>query len=190
MTKRRIPILATIIVAAAIATMIGLGVWQLQRLEEKETMIARYSQALAMSSEVRWPVAPENYEQAHYRRTSLVCDSVLSSRTTAGRSEQDVAGFWQVARCTAAGGEVEVALGWSDRPQTVAWSGGTVQGLIVPAGDGLRVIAMPPVAGLAPVQQPDPANLPNNHLAYAGQWFFFAFTALVIYVLALRRRGR
>ena len=27
------------------------------------------------------------------------------------------------------------------------------------------------------------------HLAYAGQWFFFALTALVIYVLALRRKA-
>ncbi len=37
---------------------------------------------------------------------------------------------------------------------------------------------------------PDPNDLPNNHLAYAGQWFFFALTALVIYWLALRRRWR
>ena len=36
---------------------------------------------------------------------------------------------------------------------------------------------------------PDPRDLPNNHLAYAGQWFFFALTALVIYILALRRRS-
>jgi surfeit locus 1 family protein len=32
--------------------------------------------------------------------------------------------------------------------------------------------------------------LPNNHLMYAGQWFFFALTALVIYVLALRKKRR
>ena len=36
--------------------------------------------------------------------------------------------------------------------------------------------------------RPDPSDLPNNHLAYAGQWFFFAITAFIIYVLALRRR--
>jgi surfeit locus 1 family protein len=47
-----------------------------------------------------------------------------------------------------------------------------------------------PVAELAPLAPPDPADIPNNHLAYAGQWFFFALTALVIYVLALRRRWR
>ena len=37
---------------------------------------------------------------------------------------------------------------------------------------------------------PDPGDLPNNHLAYAGQWFLFALAAAVIYVLALRRRRR
>ncbi|HBM05474.1 MAG TPA: threonine synthase, partial [Erythrobacter sp.] len=45
------------------------------------------------------------------------------------------------------------------------------------------------VAGLAPLAPPDPRDLPNNHLAYAGQWFFFALTALIIYILALRRRA-
>jgi surfeit locus 1 family protein len=32
--------------------------------------------------------------------------------------------------------------------------------------------------------------VPNNHLAYAVQWFLFAAVASVIYVLALRWRGR
>ena len=63
-----------------------------------------------------------------------------------------------------------------------------VAGIIAPAGEGIRLIADPPQAGLEPLAMPDPADLPDNHLAYAGQWFFFALTALVIYVLALRRR--
>ena len=54
---------------------------------------------------------------------------------------------------------------------------------------GPRLVASePPVAGLEPLARPDPSGIPNNHLAYAGQWFFFALTALVIYWLALRRR--
>ncbi len=32
--------------------------------------------------------------------------------------------------------------------------------------------------------------MPNNHLAYAVQWFLFAAIAGAIYVLALRRRGQ
>ena len=46
-----------------------------------------------------------------------------------------------------------------------------------------------PVGASSPLAAPDPRDLPNNHLAYAGQWFFFALTALVIYILALRRRS-
>jgi cytochrome oxidase assembly protein ShyY1 len=30
--------------------------------------------------------------------------------------------------------------------------------------------------------------MPNNHLAYAVQWFLFAAIALIIYIIAVRRR--
>jgi len=86
---------------------------------------------------------------------------------------------------------VEVMLGWSRSPDPVSWSGGAVGGTVVPTGElGFRIVANPPLAGLEANARPDPGDLPNNHLAYAVQWFFFAATALVIYVLALRRRGR
>jgi cytochrome oxidase assembly protein ShyY1 len=45
-----------------------------------------------------------------------------------------------------------------------------------------------PVSGLEPSVAPSIAEIPNNHRAYAAQWFLFAATALIIYVLALRRR--
>ena len=51
-------------------------------------------------------------------------------------------------------------------------------------------VAAPPQAGLAQLALPDPRDLPNNHLSYAVQWFLFATTALVIYVLALRKKWR
>jgi surfeit locus 1 family protein len=49
-------------------------------------------------------------------------------------------------------------------------------------------VAAPPLAGLEANAIPDPAEIPNNHFAYAVQWFVFAATALVIYGLALRKR--
>ena len=55
---------------------------------------------------------------------------------------------------------------------------------------GWAVVADTPPAGLAPNGKPDIASVPNNHLAYAGQWFFFAAIAAIIYVLALGRRGK
>jgi surfeit locus 1 family protein len=84
-----------------------------------------------------------------------------------------------------------VQAGWSRDPTPPQWDGGPVSGLIAPNSEGFaRLIVDPPIAGLEASAAPDPADLPNNHLAYAGQWFFFALTALVIYVLAIRRRQR
>ena len=54
----------------------------------------------------------------------------------------------------------------------------------------LLLVADTPAPGLAPSALPSPANIPNNHRAYAVQWFLFAAVALVIYGVALRRRGR
>jgi cytochrome oxidase assembly protein ShyY1 len=60
-----------------------------------------------------------------------------------------------------------------------------VTGTIAP---GPRLVADPPLAGLEANARPDPSDLPNNHLSYAVQWFLFAFVALVIYALAVRKR--
>ena len=37
---------------------------------------------------------------------------------------------------------------------------------------------------------PSIESIPNNHLAYAVQWFLFAAVAAIIYVIALRRRDK
>ncbi|MEY4159931.1 MAG: hypothetical protein RLZZ136_552, partial [Pseudomonadota bacterium] len=83
----------------------------------------------------------------------------------------------------------QVVLGWSAQSAPVAWAGGAVNGTYLAKGAfGGVVVADPPLAGLAANARPDPADLPNNHLAYAVQWFLFAATALIIYGLALRKR--
>jgi surfeit locus 1 family protein len=183
---RRVPILPTIVVAACIATMIALGLWQLGRAEWKADLIARYSQAQAMSSDVPWPRTEEDLERSLFRWSGFTCERVLGMRSGAGTSAQGVKGWQHIARCAIdGGGEAEVALGWSRGPQPPEWQGGEVQGIIAPSG---VLQAAQTAPGLEPLAPPDPNDLPNNHLAYAGQWFFFALTALVIYVLALRRR--
>ena len=178
---RRLPLWPTLLVAAAVATMIALGVWQLRRAEWKEGLIARYSQAQAMSSEVPWPRTEAEMESSLFRWSGFECERVLGIRTTAARSAADESGVAQIAHCVVdSGGEAEVALGWS-RPT----------GTTGPGGDfgGTHYAARNP-GGLQPLAPPDPSDLPQNHLMYAGQWFFFALTALVIYVLALRKRWR
>ena len=46
---RRVPIFATIVVLAAAAVMVALGVWQLKRLEQKEALLARYAAAAGLA---------------------------------------------------------------------------------------------------------------------------------------------
>lgn len=185
---RKVPIVPTIIVLAAVATMIALGFWQLDRKAQKEALLARYEAARTISAAVPWPRDAREAEQNLFRHAQLDCERVLSLSSRAGTSAEGRKGWAHIARCAIGGGEeADIAIGWSERPATPDWQGGTVEGVIA---SGPRLVAGRPVAGLAPLAPPDPANVPNNHLAYAGQWFFFALTALVIYVLALRRRWR
>lgn len=184
----RLPIIPTVVVVAAVLTMIGLGIWQLGRADEKEALLARYATAGDMTDAVDFPLTEEAAEPILYRRSAVDCETVRERRATAGTSAQGAKGWAQISRCAlAGGGETEVAIGWTRAPDGPQWTGGEVSGIIAP---GPRLIADPPRAGLIPLAPPDPADLPNNHLAYAGQWFFFALTALVIYVLAIRRRRR
>lgn len=187
---RRVPIIPTIIVLGAILTMIGLGVWQLHRADWKAGLLARYQAALAMSAEVPFPHGEAEVAQALYRRATIACDKVLERGAIAGRSAKGEQGWAQTVRCATARGPVDVSLGWTNAPGESAWAGGTVHGAIAPAGEDARLIAMPAVAGLGDLAAPDPSELPNNHMAYAWQWFFFAATAAVIYVLALWKRWR
>lgn len=186
MTIGKVPLVPTLVVLVAVAIMVRLGFWQLDRLAEKESLIARYQTAslLAPLSAIPADAAPEDL---HYRRAGFTCSTVSGWRDIAGRSATDQPGYVHIAQCP----EGEVAIGWSEGPEPVEWAGGPVTGVISPGGDaGWRLVADPPQAGLEANALPDPSDLPNNHLAYAVQWFLFALTALVIYALALRKRWR
>ena len=186
--SRRRPILPTLIVALAVAAMIALGVWQLRRAEWKADLLARYERAQTMSSNVPWPRTEEELERSLFRWSQFDCQRVLGMRVTAATSAEGEKGVAQIARCAIdGGGEAEVALGWSRPTEQVRWGGGEVSGIIASGGVLHAAQVLP---GLQPLAPPDPNDVPNNHLMYAGQWFFFALTALVIYVLALRKKWR
>jgi surfeit locus 1 family protein len=179
------------IVGVSVVVMLALGLWQLDRRAEKEALLATYAAADRTGDEVAWPRGPLDYEAALYRRSRVRCVEVTDLRAVAGRSASNEPGWAHVATCVAAvGGVANIALGWSPTPQSPVWRGGEVAGIVASAGRGIRLIASPPQAGLAPLAAPDPATIPNNHLSYAVQWFGFAATALVIYVLAVRRRWK
>ena len=183
---RRVPIVPTIIVVAAAAVMIALGIWQLGRATEKEALIAQAERVARLSSEVSYPEQGEPLEPVLYRRTTVTCASDAEWNPVAGTSLRGKKGWAHRFNCLSGKQQpLTVDIGFSIKPDRPSWDGGEVRGWIAPGG---RVISAAGLAGLEPLSPPDPADLPNNHLAYAGQWFFFAFTALLIYALALRRR--
>jgi len=181
---KHLPIIPTILVAAAAAVMVWLGFWQLGRADEKAELIARYSDATTASDIAPFPAG--NAEAVWFRQSSVTCLEVQKIQAVAGTGANGQKGWAQRASCSISEDQVAlIDLGFSRNLTEVDWVGGRVTGVIAP---GPRLVADPPLAGLQPLAKPDPNDLPNNHLAYAGQWFLFALTALVIYWLAVRSR--
>jgi surfeit locus 1 family protein len=183
---RRLPVVSTIIVLLAVAIMIALGFWQIERGREKQALIGRAQTAVTMNSDAPWPATEAETERVLYRHTRVNCARVLELGAQAGQNLRGESGWAHVARCALGDGvEGRIVLGWSRNPAKVAWQGGEIGGVIAP---GPRLVAGPAIAGLEDNAQPNPADLPNNHLSYAVQWFLFAAVALVIYGLAVRKR--
>lgn len=200
---RRVPIVATLLVALAVAAMISLGVWQLQRKAQKESLLALYT-----TNETLPPTAfPRSGfgDGLIFRRASVVCAQVVGWSREGGRDAKGSSGWRQIAQCRGAQGEppFAVQLGLTNDPMAQpSWKGGSVRGYITHAPDhrplvaglfgkvpkALMLVADPPAPGLVANAGPDLSSVPNNHLAYAVQWFVFAGVAAVIYGIALRRR--
>lgn len=188
---RRLPVIPTIIVFLAISVMIALGIWQLQRMSWKNGLLKSYAAAQGQPPIV-FPEQPDPQHPPLFRRTTAMCSVVLDWRSASGRNQKGVPGWVHIARCqNPAGGEMQVVMGWSERPDDPVWEGGRLSGIIAPDSQhGIRLIADRPAPGLLSAQAPSVADIPNNHFAYAVQWFLFAAIAGVIYTLAALRRQR
>ena len=188
---RRWPLIPTILVAAAVATMIALGIWQLQRMRHKEVLLATYA-AAQNKPPIGWPTAPVGEPLPLFRSATGNCLQVTGFRTSAGQNRSGEPGFLVIADCRvgAEGPGMAVELGWSKDPNAGhTYTGGLVSGVIAPDRIArMRLVAAEPGPGLVASAPPSTDTIPNNHLSYAIQWFLFAAIALVIYVLALRRR--
>lgn len=190
---RRWPLVPTLVVAIAVLTMIGLGIWQLRRAEEKQALLARYEAARGLPP-IAFPTIPMGEELPLFRQASGHCIRVISRRTGAGENHRGETGFLHIAECGsgAEGPGMAVEIGWSKDPNAGAgWNGGEVEGIIAPDSKSrMRLVSAKGLAGLEASKPPSTASIPNNHLFYAFQWFFFAGIAALIYVLALRKRWR
>lgn len=192
---RRWPVVPTVVVGLAVATMIALGLWQLLiRLPEKEAYLARLA-ANPTRPAIAFPATPD--DTLLFRRVLGQCRPPVSIRLAGAGA----AGYRAIADCA---GGMTVQLGTTRDPKAmIAWPGGAVSGYLSHAPDSrpllaslwddtpkaMLLVADRPPPGLGANKPPDLSAVPNSHLAYAGQWLFFALIASVIYVLALRRRS-
>lgn len=186
---RNLPIIPTIIVVAAAAIMVWLGFWQFGKIETQQARLDQYALAEANPVPVAFPNTPAEVDAAAYRRSSVNCTQIVGEpRIVAGRNANDVTGYVFVVSCRSPNNRiVDVQLGWMRGIQPVDWDAGVVTGIIEPLRTGgAKLVADPPVAGLNASAPPKKKVI--DHLAYAGQWFFFALIALVIYWIAVRAR--
>lgn len=202
---KRLPIIATFLVLAAVAAMIALGIWQLQRATWKEALIGRYAANRSLPP-MAYPETGPVADEAMFRKSRLMCVRVAGWRVIGGSMQGGRPGYRHIAECVtgAEGPGALIDLGVSPDPQFRSkWSGGIVDGMITtePSQTSLignllgrsaparpMLIADLPAPGLTASARPSVEGISNNHLAYAIQWFLFAGVALIIYIIALRRR--
>lgn len=193
---RNIPIIATIVALLAIGTMIRLGFWQLDRLEEKEVILAKYGNASSLE-EITYPTRYDSDDFPLYRRSSVNCFEVVSWSSESGKNIRDESGIAHIAQCKTTGtegfkekyGRAEIAVGWSKSPDSPEWNSGIVYGIIAQGRvQPIKLVMQQSIEGLEILKAPDPANIPNNHFLYAIQWFLFAFFAAIIYIFAARKK--
>lgn len=197
---RPLPVLPTVVVAAAVATMIGLGIWQIQRAAWKERLLAQYAAAASMPALDLDPLldAERPLPPLAFRRALVTCRARdIAPEVRTGRSAADAVGQVYLIPCRPGAarlaGRLRVNVGWApsfDAARRLSLDGIVAGHLGTFEGDGpITLTAATPVPPLAPSAPTRIENIPNNHRLYALQWFFFAAAAALIYGLALRRRN-
>ena len=204
---KRLPVIPTLMTIVMVLTMIGLGVWQLQRREWKHALIARLEAAPALP-----PVSPGEFFRAmvgegsvQYRRAVVACrpGRVVPYDIRGGASADERSGFLVLVACKdpplthGKGPDLVVVAGWTERPEAPSplIVDAEFDGTIVEHPYGTQpnrpmfmLIPRTAVAPLRPSRIPVPDDLPDPHLSYAVQWFGFAATLSVIYAIFILRR--
>lgn len=199
-------LLPTLIVAAMLATLVKLGLWQLDRRVWKHDLIAQLQAAPSQPL-----LGPNDYylamigkKSVQYRRAELPCTpgEVLPYDLRGGSSSTGDSGYLVLVSCRPNHKipDIVAVAGWTQRPNAAAVKVNvdtTFRGLIIEnpygtAPDRPKFMLIPDTAvpPLRVSQMPSPDDLPDNHLSYAGQWFGLAAALLAIYAIWLRRRLR
>lgn len=204
---KRFPMISTLVVLIAVAIMVFLGFWQIDRLDQKNALLETYAANLDRPA-ITYPELGPVANESMFRRSAVNCLRVTDWRGGSGTAADGAKGFRYMARCVtgAEGPGVLINFGVGNRPNMeIDWQGGEVTGWITHApsgsalqnslngeesGPGPMLVSDKSMAGLKAPSRPSLDDIPNNHFAYAVQWFLFAVIALVIYGFALRGRSR
>ena len=200
----RIPIIPTIITAAGILILCGLGKWQLDRRAWKHDLIERLAAAPNLPE-----VTPDEFRAAmmgdvsiQYRRARIDCRAGPKKPydLRPGSSASGDSGYYVVVSCRPNNRppDIVAVAGWTrrvDAKDQIITLDHSLTGVIIenpygtaPGRPRFMLIPDAAIPPLARPQQPSAADLPDNHLAYAGQWFGLAVALAAIYGLWLRRR--
>ncbi len=205
---KRLPVIPTIIVALAVAMMIGFGLWQLQRKKLNQRLLNVVTQNIDKPAIAYPKLGPVSMASLH-RKSAVTCLRVSHWREDSGSDNSGKAGTRYLADCItgADGPGALISAGVAGRPNVkVNWNGGYVEGIITEEPDrqsmfaklfGSKIVLRPMLVsakGLGGLRTPEPPSLEKlrgkvqNNASYAVQWFLFAAAAALIYVLAMRKK--
>ena len=191
--RRGLLLLPTLMVLVAVPILFGFGVWQLQRMQWKEALLAELARNADMP-----PVTlgtgqiPADYQ---FRTVRIQLDCPAQTPVgKAGRSLSGATGYSQILTCEASGEAIHLNAGWG--PRGDSWAGmqlpqtGEVEGVLVESKESpVRwvLVARKAFAPLEPSAPPSTDTISNSHFSYAMQWFGFAIILSAIYALFVRR---
>lgn len=205
---KRLPIISAILAMLAVSTMVGLGIWQIQRKTVNTVLLQQVSANIAKPAIIYPQLGPVSNSALH-RKSSITCLRVAQWVEDAGSDKSGQPGTRYLAECVtgAEGPGALIVAGVSSRPNVkVDWNGGRVDGVITTEPDrqsmiaklfaGKRVLRPMLVSkdGLGGLRTAEPPSLEKirgkiaNNGSYAVQWFLFALAAAVIYLLAARKK--
>ena len=111
--RRLVPVVPTVMVAAMLAVLVSLGLWQIDRMHQKNEMLARYT---ANSAAAAAPLPPTiaDPEAYAFRTAQLACTFEGAAILSPGGNVSGKAGNHVYALCREDGRETRVVvdLGW------------------------------------------------------------------------------
>ena len=204
--RRPIWILGHVIALTAVVLFARLGLWQLDRLDEKRD---RNREIAARSDGPAVDLGEVDLDVARYQRVTATGTFDAAADTLLPfRSYEGSVGSHAVTPLVLDDGTVVlVNRGWvPDLPTPPPGGEVTVEGILMTSGDRRTSVDVddldrdafplwllqtgPPPDGDYPIRLDPPARDEGPHRSYAIQWFLFAGVVAVGYPILLRRRSR